>query len=567
MVTAPGWLRRFLGVTLPAPVPMPTPVRGPTPRYISARAVTRELRRQEIRPGRRQWSGGFHAGDTNRLTGPWFTVPRSIDEVIYTQLRPMRARSRAECLNNNHARKFLGLVQNNVAGPMGVGMQAQVKLPDGTRDRETSRALEEAWKEWGGCGTADYLGKLTWLEFQHLVLRTMATDGEALVRLVRGREAGPFAFALTILDAELLDVGDCRELPGGGFVRFGVECDASSRVVAYWLNQPAGAALGMSSPYTSRVNRTRVPASEVLHLHLSEHAGQKRGLPWMSAALLKMHTLDDFEEYSLLNAKAGASKGGFYQQDPELTDEDYLGDRQGADGSLEEDIEPLAVRKLPPGYTFQEFNPQYPNGEFGPFMKAGLQSIAAGLGVSYHSLAQDLEGVNYSSMRGGVQEEREGWQVLQEWFVAHFVRPVYQEWLAMALLADAIPGVGIEREVECRRVHWAPRRWDWVDPLKDTTTHKLEYDAGAESLTSWARAKGRDLEQIFEERQAEAELAKSYGLTLPGSSPAASPAAPPPSDAEPDPEDEGEDTEDPAEEEEDARLLAAALNGHRRVLP
>jgi lambda family phage portal protein len=502
-------------------------------------------------------SGGHHAGETNRLTGPWSQTPRSIDEIIWAQLQPMRARSREECFNNNHARKFLQMVQNNVCGATGFVLQAQSIQPGGERDKAANKAIELAWKEWGKFSTCDYLGKLSWRELQILIARNLAMDGEVLIQKLRGAKVNRFGFALRILDPELLDVMDIRELSDGGYVRFGIEFDREGRVRAYHLSNPART--GAVYLQHSRGESVRVPADEIIHLHLVEHAGQKRGIPWMATALFKMHTLDEYEEYALQNAKAGAAKTGFYQQNPELTDEDYLGDREDQEtGEVEEDIEPLSARKLPPGWTFQSFEPDYPTGEYWPFQRAGIRSIAAGLGVSYHSLAQDLEGVNYSSMRGGVQEERDGWMVLQDWVVEHLCEPVYREWLSMALLMDAIPGVQLERESEYQRVVWQAKRWDWVDPLKDASALELEYSAGVESLTGWARRKGRDLEQVFEERRAEEALAKEYGITL--GAPAEPDRRPSYSD-DPD-EAKGDDEKDP-ERALDALLIRRVLERRR----
>ncbi|MBK7121299.1 MAG: phage portal protein [Comamonadaceae bacterium] len=71
-------------------------------------------------------------------------------------------------------------------------------------------------------------------------------------------------------------------------------------------------------------------------------------------------------------------------------------------------------------------------------MKTRLRSIASGMGVTYHGLANDLEGVNFSSIRSGTLEERDAWMVLQDWFAEAFLRPVFGEWLSWSLTKGAI---------------------------------------------------------------------------------------------------------------------------------
>ena len=69
--------------------------------------------------------------------------------------------------------------------------------------------------------------------------------------------------------------------------------------------------------------------------------------------------------------------------------------------------EPISVsvpgmyETLPEGYDFRAYESQYPSATYGEFTKAHLRRIATGLGVSYNTLAEDLEGVNYSSIRSG----------------------------------------------------------------------------------------------------------------------------------------------------------------------
>ena len=64
-------------------------------------------------------------------------------------------------------------------------------------------------------------------------------------------------------------------------------------------------------------------------------------------------------------------------------------------------------------------------------------------------------------------------------FVFQFCRPVYQRWLADAVLAGALALPGFAADP--RRwwpVKWIPPRWEWIDPLKDRQAEKLAVDAG-----------------------------------------------------------------------------------------
>ena len=77
------------------------------------------------------------------------------------------------------------------------------------------------------------------------------------------------------------------------------------------------------------------------------------------------------------------------------------------------DAEAGSFGVLPPGYKFESWDPDYPHQNYENFVKARLRSIASGLGIAYHTLANDLSDVNFSSARAGTLEERDNWIVLQ----------------------------------------------------------------------------------------------------------------------------------------------------------
>jgi len=141
---------------------------------------------------------------------------------------------------------------------------------------------------------------------------------------------------------------------------------------------------------------------------------------------------------------------------------------------------------LPEGYTMQPYESAYPNTVFEPFTKAILRRVASGLDVAYNGLANDLEGVNYSSIRAGVLEERDQWTTLQNWFIDAFLEPIYTEWFARAMTAGTITmpngsALPIGKAAKFFAHEWQGRRWTWVDPLKDIEAARLEIKTGIAS--------------------------------------------------------------------------------------
>jgi len=215
-------------------------------------------------------------------------------------------------------------------------------------------------------------------------------------------------------------------------------------------------------PILQYAERERIPASEIIHPFITDRIAQTRGTPWMVSAMTRLQMLGSYEEAELTAARVAASKMGFLVKE---RSEGYIGDTDEAGNPLME-VEPGAIEELPMGTTFQSWNPDHPVGNYAGFVKSCLRGIAAGLGVNYNMLANDLEGVNYSSIRAGLLDEREYYKAVQRWFIDTVITPVFEGWLETNILNGTInlPAAKLEK---FNAPDWKPRRWAWVDPLKD----------------------------------------------------------------------------------------------------
>ena len=147
------------------------------------------------------------------------------------------------------------------------------------------------------------------------------------------------------------------------------------------------------------------------------------------------------------------------------------------------------------------------------FVKQTLRAISSGLGVSYISLANDLEGVNYSSIRQGALDERDHYRTMQRFTIDHFCAPIYRAWLEMALFSDTLnlPAAKLEK---FHRPIWRPRGWQWVDPLKETNALVVQMQNGISTYQDALGHYGRDVEEQFEQLERERELAAAKGIEL-----------------------------------------------------
>lgn len=477
-------------------------------------------RRQAEKTGRRQ-SRAFAGARVDRLTANWLATTASINQDLRSGLDRLRARSRDLSKNNDYARKFRKMVAANVVGPNGFKLQARVMNTATQADALANDAIEAGFAAWSKRGVCEITGRQSFADLCRALAGDAAIDGEFMVRKVRGKAArNAFGYALQHIDVDRLATDMNRAATTGhNAIVMGIEIDDYRRPLFYHL-------------YTSHPNDgaqggrqvERVPADDIIHGFIVEYPEQVRGAPWMSAAILTLHHLGEFEQSALLAARKGADTLGFFVspngEPPTLDGEDGAGDPISVSV-------PGTYDTLPEGYDFKAYDSRYPDAMLADFLKSYLRRAASGLNVAYVSLANDLEGVNFSSIRSGVLEERDQWMTIQGWFIEAFLEIVFDDWLGLALLNGALlmpngtPLPAAKRDKFAAH-QWQGRRWQWVDPRNDIESALLAIRAGLNDPYTVAAQMGLDLEDV------QAALARANAAAAAAGLPSYSVAVPAP---------------------------------------
>ena len=451
----------------------------------------------------------YEAAKQDRLTWSWGTGLTAPNQDVQNAIQPVRARARDLAQNNDYVRRFLQLVRVNVVGHQGIGFQSRATNPDESMDEVANKKIETAWKRFCKIGNMDMTGKLSMREGLELVIESLMRDGEFLVQKVIGKAAGNREnFRLHFIDIDLLDATLNEVLPNGNLLIMGIEVDRFSRPVNYHIlrNHPAA---------TQQIHGTKyeiIPADQIIHGFFMERAGQVRSVSPMASAMTRLNMLGGYEEAELVNSRVSSTKMGFFTS----PDGEAFGDADEydeAEKALISEAEPGTFEQLPFGTDFKEWNPQHPTTAFEGFVKAILRGIDAGLGVSYVSLANDLQGVSYSSIRQGELSDRSVWRALQAWLIDHFMIQVFEGWLESALMTGAIqlPWTKFDN---FNRPHWKPRGWAWVDPAKEIKAAREAVQSGFKSVSGIHAEEGLDTEEVFATLAANKKLAEEHGLEL-----------------------------------------------------
>lgn len=459
--------------------------------------------------------GGFAAARVSRLTADWSIASRSIDQDLQVGLRTVRARARNQAFNSPIAAKFLGMVRNNVVGHHGVKLAFKVAQQRKSRkgnglDDDANEELARAWREWGKKGNCTVCGRYSWRGLQRLIIENTARDGEQFLRKVYvPRTVSPFGFMLQLIDADQVDDSlNNLNMPGGVQIRMGVEVDANQKPIAYHIfdGNPYESGYGAS-------NRKRVPADQILHFFIPHRTGQTRGYPWFAASMDQLNMLDGYFKAELTAARISSSVVMSIETDPNAPAEEFDGNGINSDGTKAIDLGSGTALEMPQGQHLNDHTPSHPTQAFESFVKQSGREIASGMSVAYHKLCNDLNGVNYSSGRLGELEERDFWMEMQAHLIDDVLEPIYDTWLPAGLLWGAIDLPSTDKKrFSGDAIKWEPRRWPWVDPLKDVQASTLLVQNGFETNESILNSQGRDLEEVYNQRKREQDLADELGL-------------------------------------------------------
>ncbi len=379
--------------------------------------------------------------------------------------------------------------------------RATAQVLVGDLDLYANKLIQDRYTEWQRKEFCDVSGVRTYNEIRQIRLLSAARDGDHFIRLIRDPKINKFGFALQLINSEWCDFYFNHSLENGNEIRMGIERDKWGRRVAYHFikRQPMDWQFSQPGAYNfSQGNQhERVPAEEIIHYARYRDGDSTRPAPWSASVIPKSRHLDKYEESEVVAARVAACKLGFFTSTVVPEGGAGVGDNPDPTKANNLEAEPGSFQGLGWGIDFKEWNPNHPNGNFDLFRKGVLRAWCAGMpGANYNIIANDLTGVNYSSGRLGMLDERELWKLLQKFDIETAERPIFEAWLEMSLMTGAIP-LPLAKLEKFNQPLFRGRRWAWVDPLKEVQANALQV---ANKFTSRTRVvEDSDCDADFEE--------------------------------------------------------------------
>lgn len=407
---------------------------------------------------------------------------RSVDSWMRFDMHRVRTRSRQLERSNPWAQSFKHSLLNNVLGARGMRLNMEITTSviygdaqEGALDEAANRIILDARNKFELARNFTTRKKLSRRAADRLLLSRLCFDGEIIQRRVP-RFNNECKFSWQLIDPDYLDHNLNKLADNGNIIKMGVELDKDYKFpVAYWFFKRRPNDYFYADGPSSSVY-VRVPAEEIRHIFIQDlDTEQTRGWPWIFAAAVNLFRMGKFEEAALVNAAIGASKMGFFKK---TVPEGFVGDPQtelSDDGEIIDEVEPGQWVELPWNVEPVEFSPNYPDATFEPFIKAMLRGSSGSLGISYATFSNDYSDANFSSMRPAINEEREQWMNLQEFWIDEWKKPEFEEWLYYGLLSQTVrlPFLKFEK---FNHPKFTGRRWGYVNPLQDVQTKQLELD-------------------------------------------------------------------------------------------
>ncbi len=456
----------------------------------------------------------FKAARHSRLESDWIINSFKTNEELKKDLEKLVLRSRDLAKNHSDYIKYLDMRETNIVGENGIKLNMKVKDFDGNIDATANNIIEDHFKQWGkkrnGYCTLDR--NMDWVEIQAFVDRSFATDGECFVRVIKGAD-NPYLFSLQFIDSLDIDISlncEANYSSNKNRIIMGIELDDFDRPVAYYRK------IFSNNSQTTCYQHERILAEQIIHVFKMKFAAQVRGYPASTGAILDLNMVDGYKETALVGARVAAAQMGIW-----VPDKSAIGDAGlDLDGNVDDnneappevDVTPGKIIRGKKGWTLETFTPTQPVAGFSPFVKTVYRSIANGLNVNYNTFRNDLESVNYSSLRAGTLAERDRWKMEQKFLISSFNEVLFAQWLQMFLATNLSP-LPLRKYYHFLTDNWQPRRWVWVDPIKDAKANQLKLEMDLTSKQRLCAELGIDYYDIIDELKTELEVEKSLQLT------------------------------------------------------
>ena len=422
---------------------------------------------------------------------------RTNQDAIYDNTL-LRAVSRHLCRDVALAHRFKSLLLDNILTRKPEPPEFPADLPPNIADD-----IRREWIKWTKTATPFANSIHPFCQVERELLGSVIEDGEVLVtHTIKGGK----------LELEAYNADQFYEINSQSSAQenayMGIITNKKGKPIAYLVYEN-------TSPryFLQGSELLKIPASMALHIYDPDSFGQYRGRPWITAALLRIAAVKEYDTYSSATMRILAKLAMFFVKKPgavstmsgredevEFSDDEdeetirrKASDKQSNLNKVAnaEEIAANAIVELPEGVEPLFPSPNIPAAHWDKHREALVKDGCAGVGIDYATLMCDHSQTNFSGARQGEINNRDKFMSWQEWWHFTYRLPIFQQWLANDYLRMR-PGLRNSHFLLAMQATWTGKRWPWVDPLKDVKALIEQVGAGLISPQDAAKQMGKD---------------------------------------------------------------------------
>lgn len=320
----------------------------------------------------------------------------------------------------------------------------------------------------------DIMGLRDFKQLQEIAHRTMKMTGGTVALFPTVKTDKNFKLKIKLLEAQHLrnkdNEVDSHKLAGG------VQLDQYGKVSKYHLlkNHPNG--------YFGKNEWAVIPAfsglkQNVIHLYEQKRAGQRRGVPYISAVLDVFRKLNDYSEAELDSALLNARFAGFvWNENPPPYDPN-----ETAVENPSMDIKKGNLIQLEQGWKVTFADPARPNANFGGFLEAQVKVMCIGLNIPFELFMKHFT-ASYSASRGAIIEGKKYFYSQRYDLAKIFCQPVYENVILQLVFDGQLNLAGFLTD-PLARLAWLGSEWigdaqEELDPLKAVNASEKRVQGG-----------------------------------------------------------------------------------------
>lgn len=453
----------------------------------------------------------YTAGGNGRRTRGWLAPGNGPNDSVTGNAQSLRNRSRQQYRNNGTARSIINRLVSNLVG-------TGIKPRSLAENKSFQRKAQDLWDVWGK--ESDPEGALGIYGQQAQAVNCWLQAGECFIRRRDRREADGLSVPMQVqvMEPELCPV-HYNTMNGGNPVRAGIEYNRLGQRVAYWMYKSHPGDMALLNADSTQLRR--VPADQIIHLYDPIRPGQSRGVPHLSAVLMRMHDVDDYDDATLMRQKIANLFAGFITSP--AAGETGLGNLANSQGEEGEDapevgLESGLMQELGEGEDVKFSDPPDAGSTYSEFLTWQYRMATAGSDMPYEIATGDYSNLNDRTARFMFLQFKRFVQQKQEHLISHqFGHRLWSDWwVPRAVLSGALTAQGYANNPrKYTKVQQVPQRFEHLHPLQDAQAAEKWMRLGVRTRgQTVAENNNLDIETFNEQAAAENEQADELGLVF-----------------------------------------------------